>query len=571
MRQLAYVVSLTRFAFRANPLLYVSVAVSLLSVVIELLAMSSLLPLIRAASGQTIPANGMIVRFLAQLGYEATAHALLMAFLVLFTVRISTQIAAQSLSMFLSRRVLAQLSSSAFQYVVRQLGIKEINDKNIGFYIGIAGEESNRASNLLMALTQFVSTAFLALLYFWAISRFSPVAGGLILLFSAVSVFALYRVARVSHRLGGKITELSRKANSIFLDALNNLKTVRVFSAETYVADIQQSLIFRYANTQFMIELVAMLTRMLPVLALLLVCIALATGSETVDRTNLAFVVTLIAYLMRFFPTVGQGVTLLIRIAGDAKSGQDVTALIGRPADWQRAPARDLSGIHDISLRDVGFTYGEASSEKVLHDVNLKFEKGKTYALVGPSGIGKSTLVDLLLKFYLPTEGQLCLNDVPVADVPESAIRKEILLISQEAALFDDTVANNVRLGKDATLADVQAACRAAQIDDVIESMPQGYDTRIQYQGKNLSGGQRQRLAIARALLREPDVLILDESTSALDKVTQEKVVSNILREYAGKIVVFITHDPYVMERVDEVIDLGQLNRADGHAAEGIS
>lgn len=569
IKQLDYVINLTRFALRENPLLYLSVTVSVVSSFIELLAISSLLPLLKAASGQTPPTGSIAVQILVQLGCDVSAHALLMVFLLLFTVRVATQIAGQSLSMLLSRRVLAQLCSSAFQHVVRRLDIRELNAKSIGFYINLAGEESYRASNLIMSLTQFVSTALLAILYFWAIVRFSPLTGGLILVLSIIAITALYQVARVSHRLGGGIMDLSRKANSIFLDAINNLKTVRAFSAEAYVADIQRSLIFRYAKTQFMLELVAMLTKMVPVLALLLLGIALALGSQTLDSANLAFVVTLIVYLMRFLPAVGQGVTLLMRIAADAKSGQDVTEMLARAAEPQSAPvAQDnLGEIRDVSLRDVGFTYGEASGKKVLHGVNLQFERGKTYALVGKSGIGKSTLVDLLLKFYLPTDGQLYLNDVPVADVAEFAVRKKIILVSQEAAIFDDTVVNNVRLGMEATLADVRAACKAAHIDDVIEAMPDGYNTRLQYQGKNLSGGQRQRLAIARALLRNPDVLILDESTSALDKHTQEQVVGNILREYAEKIVVFITHDPHIMERVDEVIDLGRLNQADSRQA----
>jgi ABC-type bacteriocin/lantibiotic exporter with double-glycine peptidase domain len=106
----------------------------------------------------------------------------------------------------------------------------------------------------------------------------------------------------------------------------------------------------------------------------------------------------------------------------------------------------------------------------------------------------------------------------------------------------------------------VRAACVNAHIHEVIESMADGYNTRLQYQGKNLSGGQRQRIAIARALLRKPDVLIFDESTSALDKATQQKVVENILREYSNKIVIFVTHDPHIMKRVDEVVDLEKIN-----------
>jgi ABC-type bacteriocin/lantibiotic exporter with double-glycine peptidase domain len=128
--------------------------------------------------------------------------------------------------------------------------------------------------------------------------------------------------------------------------------------------------------------------------------------------------------------------------------------------------------------------------------------------------------------------------------------------VGSEAAIFDDTVANNVRLGMESSLGDVRAACQLARVSEFVKEMESGYETRLQYQGRNLSAGQRQRIAIARALLRKPDVLILDESTNALDKSTQEQLVEDILREYKDRIVVFITHDPAIMTRVDHVIDL---------------
>ena len=112
----------------------------------------------------------------------------------------------------------------------------------------------------------------------------------------------------------------------------------------------------------------------------------------------------------------------------------------------------------------------------------------------------------------------------------------------------------------DASLSAVQAACDRACVHEVIEEMADGYNTRLQYQGRNLSGGQRQRIAIARALLRKPDVLILDESTNALDKLTQERVVENVLQEYSKKIVIFVTHDPSIIKRVNEIVDLESIN-----------
>lgn len=563
MRNLEYVVNLMRFAFRANPLLYLSMVVSMLSVAIELLAMSSLFPLFQLVSGSVPSTDGIIAQLISMMGVAVSAQALLWAFLALFAIRIITQLVGQSLSLYLGKRVMAQLCSGAFERIIHSSSIREINEKSIGFYISLAGDESFRASTLVISLTQFISTAALALLYFAAIAKYSLVVAGLILLFSLGSLIMLYRVTKLSHRLGGQQTEESRRAGTLFLDSLNNIKAVRSFSAENYVVKIHRAMMFSYTKTLFWIEELSLSTRLVPILLLLLLFgMWLAWSAQALANVGLAFVVTMIVYLMRFFPTVGQGVALLMRIVSDAKSGKDVTAILGSPQIDQSGFAHLVDDIHQIGLQEVGFSYAQGGKKKVLKGVSLKFEQGRSYALVGKSGVGKSTLIDLMLKFYLPTAGRICMNDEPISGVPDCEIRKKVILVSQEAAIFDDTVINNVRLGMDASIDEVHAACKGAEIHEVIEGMADGYDTRLQYQGKNLSGGQRQRIAIARALLRKPDVLIFDESTSALDKATQEQVVGNILREYAGKIVIFVTHDPHVMERVDEVIDLGKINAA---------
>jgi ABC-type bacteriocin/lantibiotic exporter with double-glycine peptidase domain len=191
----------------------------------------------------------------------------------------------------------------------------------------------------------------------------------------------------------------------------------------------------------------------------------------------------------------------------------------------------------------------------------MMFKKGMSYALSGESGLGKSTLIDILLKFYSPTSGSIVLNGKHLNNFSDQDVRSRIVLVSQEAAIFDDTIMNNICMGIDANLSDVENACKQACIHEFIQTLPDEYETRLQYQEKNLSGGQRQRIAIARALLRNPEVLILDESTSALDKTTQKQVIESILREYSMKIVIFVTHDLEIMSYVNQSINLADINK----------
>jgi len=563
VKHLKYVANLMRFALRENPLLYASIAISLLSVVVELLAMSALLPLFTLVSGGVPSSDEIVVEGVLLLGFAASPKVLLWVFIALLALRVLTQLIGQTLSMYLGKRMMAQICTRIFGQVVANQSIKDISKNSIGYYTSLAGDESFRASSLLISLTQFLSVAVLSILYFGAIAHYSPTTAMLIGGFMLLSLAGFVKLAKLTHRLGGRQTEQSRSTGSVFLDALNNIKTVRAFSAETYVMGIHRPMMFGYTKILFWLDEIALLSKLVPVLLLLMVFGGwLAWSAESLESVGLAFIVTMIVYLMRFFPTVGQGVVLLMKIVSDAKSGKDVTSMLSKSSTCNSETPKSLEKIKSVELRDVCFSYDSTDRKKVLQDVNLKFESGKSYALVGKSGVGKSTLLDILLKFYLPTSGELYLNSESMADVAVSEVRKKIILVSQEAAIFDDTVANNVCFGMQASLKDVQLACEMACVHEVIAALPEGYNTRLHYQGKNLSGGQRQRIGIARALLRRPDVLIFDESTSALDKTTQEAVVANILREYSEKIIVFVTHDPHLMKQVDEIVDMEKINNA---------
>ena len=219
MRQLDYILNLLKFAFRENSLLYVGVGVSLFSAVIELLAMSSLLPLFELVSAGRPSTDGIVAKSLLLFGFGVSAGSLLWTFVMLFAVRTITQLFGQSLSMYLGKRVMAQLGSRAFEQIVKKLSIREINEKSIGFYISLAGDESFRASTLVISLTHFISTAALALFYYAAIATYSPTTAGLVLAFLLCSLLGLFWVVKASHRLGERQTVESRRAHSIFLDS----------------------------------------------------------------------------------------------------------------------------------------------------------------------------------------------------------------------------------------------------------------------------------------------------------------------------------------------------------------
>ena len=206
---------------------------------------------------------------------------------------------------------------------------------------------------------------------------------------------------------------------------------------------------------------------------------------------------------------------------------------------------------HQIEFRNVSFKYGE---QWVLRDINLTIEKGKTIALVGQSGSGKSTLVDLIPRYYDVQQGEVLIDGINVKDLGIHDLRKLIGNVNQEAILFNDTFFNNISFGVDsATQADVEKAARIANAHDFIMASEQGYDTNIGDRGGRLSGGQRQRISIARAILKNPPILILDEATSALDTESERLVQDALERLMKTRTTVAIAHRLSTIKNADEI------------------
>ena len=206
---------------------------------------------------------------------------------------------------------------------------------------------------------------------------------------------------------------------------------------------------------------------------------------------------------------------------------------------------------HQIEFRNVSFKYGE---QWVLRDINLTIEKGKTIALVGQSGSGKSTLVDLIPRYYDVQQGDVLIDGINVKDLGVHDLRKLIGNVNQEAILFNDTFFNNISFGvENATLEDVENAARIANAHDFIMASDQGYDTSIGDRGGRLSGGQRQRISIARAILKNPPILILDEATSALDTESERLVQDALERLMKTRTTVAIAHRLSTIKNADEI------------------
>ena len=230
--------------------------------------------------------------------------------------------------------------------------------------------------------------------------------------------------------------------------------------------------------------------------------------------------------------------------------------------------ARFHLGGQTIEFREVGYTYPKQEEAQVRHpavrNVNLKVSAGDAIAVVGENGSGKSTLINMLPRFFDADDGAILIDDVDIRTVKLAELRSHIAVVTQETQLFDDTIYENIRYGKPrATHEEVEAAARLAHVDQFLAHLPDGFATRIGEKGARLSGGQRQRIALARAIIRDPAILILDEATSAID-AQSEQLIHETLGEIAkGRIVFIITHsvNNSILDVVNRILvmDAGQL------------
>ena len=249
-------------------------------------------------------------------------------------------------------------------------------------------------------------------------------------------------------------------------------------------------------------------------------------------------------------------------------AGERIFSVIDSRPDIEDKPdAKVLTGLKDkIEFRNVHFSYD--GSREVIDGISFEIRHGQTVALVGPSGGGKSTLSELLPRFYDPTSGEILIDGIPLTDYTQESLRAHMSVVSQDTVLFNDTIGNNIAMGKPgATHEEIVEAARIANADSFIRECSEGYDTNIGDRGVKLSGGQRQRLSIARAVLKNPDILILDEATSALDTESEKLVQDALNKLLVGRTSVVIAHRLSTIHNADRiiVIDHGRIAEQGTH------
>ena len=388
-----------------------------------------------------------------------------------------------------------------------------------------------------------------------------PLTGGVL----AEIIKRLKRQARDSQESLGRIV-------NILDETFSGMRVVKAFNARNFVIDKieAESAYYRKVNKSmsYKNELASPVSEILGVFIIAGIIffggnMVLSKGSTLQPEVFLGFI-AVFAQIIQPAKNFSNGITSLQR--GTASAKRIFEMIDSEPAIKNKPNAVELKNFEQqIEFKNVSFAY---DTDFVLKDINLMVKKGKTIALVGPSGGGKSTLADLVPRFYDPTSGEVLIDGMPLPDYDIESLRKQMGVVTQESILFNDTIFNNIAFGNPQMSEEaVIHAAKVANAHDFIMQTENGYQTYIGERGSKLSGGQRQRLSIARAVLKNPPILILDEATSALDSESEKLVQEALFNLMKNRTSLVIAHRLSTIQHADEilVIQHGQIVERGNH------
>lgn len=453
---------------------------------------------------------------------------------------------------------------------LREALFEKINRLHLGFFTKEhKGDLLSRLNSDVYAIEGVASSSlevifkepYMLIGYFIALFAISAKLTLFTLIIIPISAVGIAAVTKKLRKEAKDVQASIGRLLTIIDETLLGMRIIRAFNATPFILKrfSQENDFYRRASLQGFNkrELAPAFSEAAGVIVV--ACILIYGGSLVLQHQGGLQASAFIAFIAIFSQIIRPAKAIVVamtNIQQGRAAGERIIEILDKPVEIEDKP--DAIPLHSfnekIEFANVSFSY---TDKPVLQDINLVIEKGKTIALVGPSGVGKSTIADLIPRFYEATAGRVLIDGRDVKDYTMESLRSHMSFVTQEIILFNDTIFNNIALGRpDATMEDVMEAARIANAHDFIMHTENGYQTVIGDRGIRLSGGQRQRLSIARAVFKNPSILILDEATSALDTESEKSVQDALNKLMQGRTTLVIAHRLSTIKEADEIIIL---------------
>lgn len=539
------------------------VVLGILSSLSEGLGISLFIPLLQSLESIRSQAahDNWLASFLDQFFVNiAGNNRLIVIALIIFGALLLKNCLTYSLTIlfaWLNSRIGDWLRSRIFSQLLR-VNILFIEGHESGKLMNTLASETWRTSQALSVLVTLITslctiTVFIALLILisWQLTLTVTIA---LVLISGVIQY----VTRHVKSLGQQAVRANEVLASRMWEGFGGMRVIRTFGREAYEQGRFDGASGKVRDIFLKLDTLSALVNPFSEVLAAALLLSILVGALLLDRTALPTLITFLFILHRLHPKVKQFNGARVNLAGLSSAVEDVMALLDcsdKPyiySGW--VPFEGLR--QGIIFESVTFRYNW-HDRPALREISIAIPQGKTTALVGPSGAGKSTLINLVCRFHDPTAGEICVDNSPLGQLQLDSWRSRIAIVSQDVYMFSTTIRENIAYGHlEATEQEIIAAAKLANAHEFISGFPKGYDTPVGDRGIRLSGGQRQRIALARAIVRDPEIFILDEATNSLDSISENLIQEALSTLSQNRTVIVIAHRLSTIEQADQIIVL---------------